>query len=285
MSALLNLSGKIDPQTVTVFEIVGCVIAELGMPYVVVGATARDLILHYGHGAAIRRATQDVDFAIEVPDWPAFEVLGRKLCEQGFRTTGARHRLISPSDVVVDIVPFGQLEEEGASIKWPPKGEVVMNVLGFQEACDNAEWVRIQESPELDVPVATPAGMSLLKIIAWTDRAGDLRRKDATDLAYLLSTYEKIPRVTDILYGEGTQVMERYDWDITQSSAHLLGQHAHSIAQDNTRSEIARFVKGEFGGRNPESLIDEMCAQRMDSQYERNKQLLSAFLAGFGISI
>jgi len=41
------------------------------MPYVVVGATARDLVLHYGHGAAIRRATQDVDFAIEVPDWPA----------------------------------------------------------------------------------------------------------------------------------------------------------------------------------------------------------------------
>ncbi len=51
-----------------------------------------------------------------------------------------------------------------------------MKVLGFQEACDNAEWVRIQENPELDVPVATPAGMSLLKIIAWTDRAGDLRR-------------------------------------------------------------------------------------------------------------
>ncbi len=127
--------------------------------------------------------------------------------------------------------------------------------------------------------------MSLLKIIAWTDRAGDLRRKDALDFAYLLSTYEKIPRVTDILYGDDTQVMERYDWDITQSSAHLLGQHTHSIAQDNTRSEIAGFVKGEFGERSPESLIDEMCAQRMDSQYERNKQLLFAFLTGFGISI
>jgi len=160
-----------------------------------------------------------------------------------------------------------------------------MKVLGFQEACDNAEWVRIQENPELYVPVATPAGMSLLKIIAWTDRAGDLRRKDATDLAYLLSTYEKIPRVTDILYGDDSQLMERCDRDITQSSAHLLGQHAHSIVQDNTRSEITRFVKGEHGGRNPERLIDEMCTQRMDSQYESNRQLLSAFLAGFGTSI
>jgi len=87
-------------------------------------------MLHYGHGAAIRRATQDVDFAIEVPDWTAFEVLGGQLGEQGFRTTRARHRLISPSDVVVDIVPFGQLENKDSSIAWPPRGEVVMNVLG-----------------------------------------------------------------------------------------------------------------------------------------------------------
>ena len=122
-------------------------------------------------------------------------------------------------------------------------------------------------------------------IIAWTDRAGDLRRKDAMDLAYLLSAYEKIPRVTDILYGDDTQIMERSDWDITQSSACLLGQHAHSIAQDNTRVEIGRFVKGELGERSPENLIDEMCTQRRDSQYERNKQLLSAFLTGFGTSI
>jgi len=64
MSTLLNLSGKIDPQTVTVFEIVGCVIAEPGMPYVVAGATARDLVLHYGHGVAIRRATADIGYSL-----------------------------------------------------------------------------------------------------------------------------------------------------------------------------------------------------------------------------
>ena len=66
-SALLNIAGKIDPGTVTIFEIVNRAIAELNMPYVVVGATARDLVLHYGHGAKIQRATQDVDVAIEVP--------------------------------------------------------------------------------------------------------------------------------------------------------------------------------------------------------------------------
>ena len=56
-STLLNIAGKIDPQTVALFETVSSAIADLDMPYVVVGATARDLVLHYGHGARVQRAT------------------------------------------------------------------------------------------------------------------------------------------------------------------------------------------------------------------------------------
>lgn len=163
-STSLNIAGKIDPNIVTIFEIVSQALADIEIPYVVVGATARELVLHYGHGAKIERATQDVDFAIEVPNWKAFETLKEKLCEQGFKATQAQHRLISPTDGIVDIVPFGRIEDEEASIAWPPKGEVTMNVIGFQEAYDTAEWVRIQDEPELDIPVATPAGMMLLKL-------------------------------------------------------------------------------------------------------------------------
>lgn len=283
MSTSLNISGKIDPATVAIFEAVGGAARDLGMPYVVVGATARDLVLHYGYGVPLERMTRDVDFAIEVPDWAAFNVLKNKLEGQGFRADTAQHRLYSPANMMVDIVPFGQVEGEKAVIAWPPQGEFKMNVLGFQEACDHADIVRIQNSPELDVPVATPAGMALLKLIAWTDRAADLRRKDAVDIAYLLSTYEKVPRVNDALYGDRTNIMELYDWDITPSSAHLLGQHALDIAQENTRLEIARFAGDEIKGRPREMLISEMCTQRSEAQYERNEQLLTAFLAGFNL--
>ena len=131
------------------------------------------------------------------------------------------------------------------------------------------------------MPVATPAGMALLKIIAWTDRASDLRRKDAMDIAYLLTTYEAIQDVIDALYdGDNTQIMERYDWDITQAAAHLLGQHARSIAQASTREEIVRLANGESGALNLERLVEEMC-EHIEFQYDRNQQLLSAFMAGF----
>jgi len=154
-SISLDISGKVEPHIVELLKTVSEVLAELEMPYVIVGAYARDLVLHYGHGADIQRATDDVDFAIEVPDWNAFNVLKDVLSEKGFSTTRRQHRLISSNDTVIDIVPFGAIEDEQANIAWPPSGEEKMNVLGFNEACDNAEWVKIQTNPEFNIPVAS----------------------------------------------------------------------------------------------------------------------------------
>lgn len=56
-STSLNISGKIDSKTVGLLESISIATTELDIPYVVVGATARDLILHYGHGAKIQRAS------------------------------------------------------------------------------------------------------------------------------------------------------------------------------------------------------------------------------------
>lgn len=279
MSTSLDISGKIDPRFVEVFSLVSNVLTELNVPYIVVGATARDLVLHHGHGAEIRRATDDVDFAIEVPDWNAFNVLKNKLIEQGFKEDRSQHRLISPTDTKVDIVPFGEIEHEEDTIAWPPKGDVVMNVLGFKEACENAEWVRVQSEPEIDIPVVTPVGMSLLKIISWTDRAADIRNKDAKDIAYLLMNYEVIPEVTETLYSD-TQIMETYDWDITQASSYLLGKRARDIAKENTVREIDALRNENLPGLHLDLLTEEMCTH-IESEFERKNLLLSAFLDGF----
>ena len=40
-----------------------------------VGAMARDLLLHYAHSVPIARATEDVDLAFSVADWDEFEAL------------------------------------------------------------------------------------------------------------------------------------------------------------------------------------------------------------------
>lgn len=283
-STLLNIAGKIDSQTVKLFESVCLVTSELAIPYVVVGATARDLILHHGHGASIQRATRDIDFAIEVPDWSAYVLLKDKLCEKGFTPDKAAHRLTSPDSMPIDIVPFGRIENSEASIAWPPDGDVVMSVLGFQEACDHAERVRIHNEPALDIPVATPAGMILLKFVAWVSRGAGMRAKDAKDIAYLLSMYEKIPAVFDAGYDDSNiEHMESYGWDITQTCSFILGQHAKDIASEATKKEITRLVSGEIPKLSLDRLLIEMSGTD-DGQYKRNSLLLSAFYKGFGLS-
>ena len=278
-STLLNISGKIDTKIVALYAVVSEVAEQLLMPFVVVGASARDLVLHYGYGANMQRATEDIDFGIQVPDWAAFQTLKNKLLEKGFKETRAAHRVVSPENVLIDIVPFGLVEDEQSNIAWPPEGNWVMNVLGFQEVCDNAELVKIQDSPIVEIPVATPEGMAILKIIAWADREANMRVKDAKDFLYLLTTYEKIPDISDGLY-ESSALMEKYEWDLTLASAHQLGMDAKGIAKDKTVNAIVKLFKDEHEKLRLEQFIGEMY-ERGDDQYERNKTLTNAFIEGF----
>jgi len=119
----------------------------------------------------------------------------------------------------VDIVPFGAIADKNSNIQWPPSGEVEMDVAGFDEAHKSAIPVLIQQEPLIQIPVASPQGLALLKIIAWDDRDRDLRAKDAIDLAYLLESYQSVEQVVDRLY-ETDGLMERYDWDVDQGNVH-----------------------------------------------------------------
>lgn len=283
MTISLDITGKIDPATIELLRTVSRAIETLGMPYVIVGATARDLVMHHAHGAAIERATRDVDFAIKIADWGAFDAIRNQLAKVGFELTRAQHRLHGPAGAIVDIVPFGLVADKTASIAWPPDGKVVMNVLGFQEACDNAERVRIAQEPELIIPVATPAGMALLKLIAWSDRIRETRSKDAQDFAYLLQSYERIPVVTEMLFSEEwAPIMDGYGWDLTLAAAHKLGHDAGRIAKEPTRHEIERIVSDEA---KREQLIIEMSSYSRSVEFEKNNRLLAAFAAGIGPDI
>ncbi len=55
MSTLLNLTNKLDSETVATLSDVSDVVTQLNTPYIIVGATARDLILHHGYGAAVHQ--------------------------------------------------------------------------------------------------------------------------------------------------------------------------------------------------------------------------------------
>lgn len=273
----LDLSGKIDAKSIAIYSVIDNAARELAIPYVVVGASARDLVLHYGYGATIKRATADVDFGIQVSDWETFEALRNKLNESGFEETNRLHRLIYDG-MRIDLIPFGSVQDKEAKIAWPPKGDVVMNVLGFQEAVENVVNIIIQDEPKIEIPVVTPPGLSLLKIICWTDRDADLKNKDAKDLLYLFKSYEEIPEIRDSIY-DYPELEEKFGWDITLGSAFKLGIDAAEISSEQTMEYLKQIEDDQIDKRPSDLLIEDMC-ENIENEFERNQQLLSAYFLG-----
>ena len=270
---LLNVSGKLDRLSVETYAAIAEETKGLGIDYVIVGASARDLVLHYGHGVEITRATADLDFAIEVEDWESFECLKDSLSNRGFSESDLPHRMKSPVNTIVDIVPFGSIADEQHTIRWPPNHEFVMSVLGFPEACEHSDWVRIRDDPELDVPVVSPEGLLLLKIVSWSDRGTDKRKKDALDIRYLLKVYDRLPVDETGVYE--LDLLQQHGGDTQAIAAYVLGRKAALIASEPTLLYVVKVLDGD----QREQLATEMADGGME--YEYSEQLAGLLYEGF----
>ena len=275
---LLDLSGKIDQQSIDLFSLVNRITTTLEMPYLVVGATARDIVYHYRLGTPIKRATTDTDFGIQLRSWEEFDSLSSMLVSEGFKPTKSAHKFLCPNNTELDIVPFGSIEDTQANIQWPPNGEVEMNVLGFKEALDHAFQVEIANDPALQIPVSSPQGLALLKFVAWGDRDREMRVRDALDIAYLLDHYEADNSVVERLYEEG--VIEQYDYDISLASAHMLGCDSVVIAHNATKQRILEIINSNLNSSDENKLVVEMC-KHVETDYDKHLNLLQAFSNGF----
>ena len=114
---LLDLSGKVDRAHVAALLLLKQAADSANIPFFVVGATARDYILAFGHRRTSHRMTMDVDIGVKVADWDQYEKLTSALAAPGkFTATGSRHRFLF-GEVVVDIVPFGPVADRHMRIR------------------------------------------------------------------------------------------------------------------------------------------------------------------------
>jgi predicted nucleotidyltransferase len=274
----LNITRKVDPNTLALLQSVAHAARHLGIPFFVIGATARDLILHHYYGAAITRATRDLDFGIQVADWSTFEALRAHLLESGFSKTKTLHRLNSTMGCWVDLVPFGVLSNDNQAIAWPPNGDVVMSILGFSEAFKHALHVTINDSPTIKIPVVSPVGLALLKVVSWSEREREKRPNDAKDLLYICTNYRMIPAIYDEMYTQDA-MMERYGWVPESGSANLLGRDVRTMVTSNTHEYLKRLFNQKIEHRPLKELIRESCDTA--SQYEKNEATILAFIDGY----
>ncbi len=151
-----------------------------------------------------------------------------------------------------------------------------MSVLGFSEAHASGDIISLQTDPAIEVRVATPVGMALLKFIAWMDRHPDMRSKDAKGLLYILGNYSRVPEVLDVIYADAP-LAEPYEWDVDLMSANLLGRRGRAIAT----SETARAILEQ---EDPDRLLWESSVG-LEEVVERHRALLTAYLDGFRLAV
>jgi predicted nucleotidyltransferase len=275
---LLDFTDRRDLREIA--EVVAAVRAAADdLPSMLVGATARDLLLLHAHGIDTVRATNDVDVAVAVPNWDAYRRFRDSLLSTEGFASGRGPHIFFFRGVRVDVIPFGGLERPGRTIAWPPDGGDVMNVLGFSEALHSAVPVRLPEGVETKV-VLLPA-MAVLKIVAWHDRQYDSPGKDAADLWLLLRNYAEAGN-QDLIYTDCITQLEAVSFDQDRAGAWLLGADSLRVMEFGTDREqgiaaVRAILEPEI---DPEGSL-RLVGQMPFGDKDRQLALLRDFYTGF----
>ena len=224
--------------------------ADLQREPILVGAMARDVLLRHAHGIDTGRATEDADFAIAVADWHDFQQVKDRLLARGAfkpsrrRVHGLEHRAIP----WIDLIPFGGLERQDKTIAWPPDGEPVMNVLGFQEASATAVTVLLPGDQQA-LTVCLPM-LAALKLLAWEDRRELADDRDAEDLMVILEKYLDAGNLAQ--FPQDAEVVLGKEFDYATAGALLAGRDLRGqltspgVSGAPLRESLARILSREL---------------------------------------
>lgn len=212
------------------------------IPFFLIGAAARDVMLEHLHGLPAQRATKDVDFAVMVNDWQSFQDLrAALLAGENFtaRSKSANHKLYHSTGAPLDIVPFGSIERADRTIAWPPDEHTIFDCFGAREAYGQCEGVLLPGT--VIVAVASIPSLVLLKIAAWQDRKDSHPGKDAGDLMLYLEHYLACGN-SDRAFDHHLDMFEAEEFDYVATGARLLGYDLASFLDADALARILTIL-------------------------------------------
>lgn len=279
---LFKLSRPPSEDVLRVVRELNKIANRLAIPFFLAGASARDIVLVNLWGQAPGRATVDLDFAFAVNGWAEFEELREALVATGrFAREPHKEQRLMYTDpekefqLPVDFIPFRGVASENRTIAWPPEGDFVMNVAGFEEALGTA--LRIELEPGLVISVASLPGLAVLKILAWADRHVRDNR-DAADVYKILATYDSAGN-QDRLYDREIELLEAVEYDLTLAGARLLGRDAARIVDAIAMEQIVGLLRSDA---QADLLVSDMIKT---ASYQENTafaaRLLDCFRQGY----
>ncbi len=148
-----DISGKLETSYIDALLAIKEIADHLNIPFFIVGATARDILLEHFHNIRAPRMTTDIDLGVRVPDWGKFKALTDNMIAGGKFTKAKENQRYIYNDIFIDIVPFGDISDENKTVKWPPEHDIILSTLGFDEAYEFSVLFRLSSDPLLEVKV------------------------------------------------------------------------------------------------------------------------------------
>ncbi|MFJ2835734.1 nucleotidyl transferase AbiEii/AbiGii toxin family protein [Nocardia sp. NPDC087230] len=260
----LDLSKSTDPEIALAAAVLlelDAAAARAGIEFLVVGATARNMVARSITGSTPARATRDVDIAVVVADWSEVRRLGEMF--------GGRQELAHRFEidgVPVDVIPCGAIESPARTVAWP--NDFTMHTLGFREAFRSSQSVLLPGPFAVRIP--SVAAQVLLKLVAWYDRHWD-STKDAIDLRTMLEWTDTGP-LLERMYEENADIVELYDYDVTLAGAHGIGKAIRGLLDRSALAQVSRLLA--------DRQLQVRLAGDMQGVFNRSLQQLDALAAG-----
>lgn len=268
---LHDISKKIDTQTLHLLTAINEKADSMGIDYFIIGAVARDMLLHYEYGMSIERKTNDIDFSIKIKSWEEFNLFVEELkSDRLIEDTNIFHRYLFDKQSLIDIIPFGEIVNDQNEITWPDANNSQMTVMGFEESYNNSELVIINHNPETIIRFASLDGLLMLKLLAWDDKYPS-RRKDAQDIFYIISKYISAGNL-ERLYDENSDLAELTPgtFDEKLLGARLIGRDISKWIGKNTHNKIIEILNTQISGNTTSKLVlDIMRNDAIREDYEK----------------
>jgi len=230
-----------------VFDLIDQAFRNQGIDYYLVGANAIALQILKEGSIRPPRGTKDIDFAIMVPTIASFDQVMNYLVSLGFvRAKDAANTLIYKAGAaVVDILPFGKIEEEFTE-RFDQR-VIDLHVLGYSTILSDAEQIMI-ENQLVNVPPLP--GMILLKLISYGDRPEE-RQNDLYDILYVIEHYYRIDE-DEILSNHFDVIEKLSEFDQLLIAAEVLGRKSGKYLKINKKLKDRIFNFMESSIQEPE---------------------------------
>jgi predicted nucleotidyltransferase len=284
-----QLSNPLDPKKVETLLRAAQLARQHGIPFLLVGAFARDVHLWHIHNIEITRRTADMDLSIQLPSWPAYHAFAETLGKADFKNpepvTHPEKFLDSKTQQEIDLLPFGEISKDGKTIIWPDDRHP-WSIIGFQDAFDHALNLEVEAGGTKEsVRVAPLACIVLLKMVAISDRPEDRRKRDSVDIGFIIENYLRTGQKERLTGAGGGAIMASCNNDLQRAAAYLIGEDIRQQTQEAARVRCHELLTHEVESQSNCPLAQELSRELTGGNFQNARAVLAAMRAGLSATL